>query len=92
MPFNFAAKHFVFSVLGNAFEESAVCKSPLRQGLGNSMAFKFSVFKALLDTLNCGDKLMVKFLLKAPPEQSPLCCQNQPVSFSWQKVWLTRYS
>ena len=33
---------------------------------GNSGAFNFSVFKALLNALHCGDKFMVKSLLKAP--------------------------
>ena len=35
-------------------------------GPGNSGAFNFSVFKALLNALHCGDKFMVKSLLKAP--------------------------
>ena len=33
---------------------------------GNSGAFNFSLFKALLNALHCGDKFMVKSLLKAP--------------------------
>ena len=35
-------------------------------GPGNSGAFNFLVFKALLNDLHCGDKFMVKSLLKVP--------------------------
>ena len=34
---------------------------------GNSGAFDFTVFKALLNVLHCWDKFMVKSLRKAPP-------------------------
>ena len=39
---------------------------PAPTGPGISGAFNFSVFKALLNALHCGDKFMVKSLLKAP--------------------------
>ena len=39
---------------------------PAPKGPGNSGAFNFSVFKALLNALHCGDKFMVKSQLKAP--------------------------
>ena len=39
---------------------------PAPMGPGNSGAFNFSVLKALLNALHCGDKFMVKSLLKAP--------------------------
>ena len=42
--------------------EPVIC-SP---GSGNSGAFNFSVFKALLNALHCGDKFMVQSLQKAP--------------------------
>ena len=44
--------------------QSFVVLAPM--GPGNSGAFNFSVFKALLNALHCGDKFMVKSLLKAP--------------------------
>ena len=45
--------------------EPVICSlGPYEAGSG---AFNFSVFKALLNALHCGDKLMVKSLLKAPP-------------------------
>ena len=37
-----------------------------RTGPGNSGAFNFSIFKALLNALHCGDTFMVKSLQKAP--------------------------
>ena len=39
---------------------------PAPTGPGNSGAFNFSVFKALLNALHCKDKFMVKSLLKSP--------------------------
>ena len=39
---------------------------PAPMGPGNSRAFNFSVFKALLNAMYCRDKFMVKSLLKAP--------------------------
>ena len=39
---------------------------PASTGPENSWAVNFSVFKALLNALHCGDKFMVKSLLKAP--------------------------
>ena len=44
--------------------QSFVVQAPM--GPGNSGAFNFSVFKALLNALHCGDKFIVKSLLKAP--------------------------
>ena len=44
--------------------QSFVVQAPM--GPGNSVAFNFSVFKALLNALHSRDKFMVKSLLKAP--------------------------
>ena len=44
---------------------------PAPTGPGNSGAFNFSVFKTLLNALHCGDKFMVKSLLKAPAPPPP---------------------
>ena len=43
---------------------------------GNSGAFNFSVFKALLNPLHCGDKFMVKSLLKATPPRRLTIMKN----------------
>ena len=59
-------------------------------GAKNSGAFNFSAFKAVLNTLHCRYKFMMKSLLKAPLARgqflfSGTVCsllQNQPVSFS----------
>ena len=50
--------------------------TPDPTGLWNSGAFNFSVFKALLNTLHCGDKFMVKSLLKAPAPQRLTIMKN----------------
>ena len=39
---------------------------PASMGLGSSGAFNFSVCETLLNALQCGDKFMVKSLLKVP--------------------------
>ena len=52
------------SIKWSLMHQSFVVPTPT--GPGNSGAFNFSVFKALLNALHCGDKFMVKSLLKAP--------------------------
>ena len=50
---------------------------PAPTGPGSSGAFNFWVFKALLNALHCGDKFMVKSLLKAPPPPAPEVDNNE---------------
>ena len=58
---------------------------PAPTGTGNSAAFNFSVFKALLNALHCGDTFMVKSLLKghAPPEVD----KNVGQQMTWA-IWI----
>ena len=53
---------------------SFVVTAPM--GPGNSGSFNFSVFKALLNALHCGDTFMVKSLLKAPAPQRLTIMKN----------------
>ena len=55
-------------------------------GPGNSGAFNFSVFKALLNALHCGDKFMVKSLLKAPPPPTEVD-NNEEQQMTWT-IWI----
>ena len=49
-------------------------------GPGNSGAFNFSVFKALLNALHCEDKFMVKSVLKAPPPEVSNTTEEQQMT------------
>ena len=56
-------------------------------GPGNSAAINFFRFlKALLNALHCGDKFMVKSLLKAPPSPRPVFFIAWNSLFSVEKV------
>ena len=61
---------------------SFVVQAPM--GLGKSRVFNFSVFKALLNTLHCGDKFMVKSLQKAPPLEVD---SNEEQQMTWT-IWI----
>ena len=52
---------------------------------GNSKAFNLSVFKALLNALHCGNKFMVKSLLKAPAP--PEADNNEEQQMTWIPAW-----
>ena len=53
-----------FLTISIFMHQSFVVLAP--EGPGNSGAFSFSVCKAWLNPLHCGDKFMVKSLLKVP--------------------------
>ena len=65
---------------------------PAPTGPGNSRAFNFSVFKALLNALQCGDKFMVKIPAKSPrpPEADNNEEQQKTWTPSWT-IWITFY-
>ena len=54
-------------------------------GPGNSGAFNFSVFKALLNALHCGDKFIIKSLLKSP--RPPEIDNNEEQQMTWT-IWI----
>ena len=58
---------------------------PASTGPGNSGGFNFSVFKALLNTLHCEDKFMVKSLLKAPATTEVGNYEEQQMT--WTPAW-----
>ena len=60
--------------------------SPTPSGPGNSGAFYFSIFKALLKTLHCGAKFVVKSLLNAPAHLFP-----SPMVVSHEKLQLAQW-
>ena len=62
---------------------------PAPTGPGNSGAFNFSVFKALLNALHCGDKFMVKSLLKAP---APTEVDNNDEQQMIWTIWINSLS
>ena len=77
------------NVVGKAYwiimHQSFVVLAPT--GPGNSRAFNFSVFKALLNALHCGDKFMIKSLLKAPAPPPPAADNNEEQQMTWT-IWI----
>ena len=60
--------------------------APAPTGQRISGAFNFSVFKALLNSLHCGGKCMIKSLLKGPLPPPPPPHTSGPLFVSWNSL------
>ena len=72
-PLSFACTHSSYAY--KIMHQSFVVPAPM--GAGNSGAFNFSVFKALLNALHCRATFMVKSLPKPPPPRRLTIMKNK---------------